>query len=506
MIPYSLAQEYCAGEHLLMSGTPTVYQHNSGTQLRGVTFGYSSPLQDTYYDSTHTTQNGSQQYGGQTFWQYLNFYEDLQTGVGGRVSWARAYNNTHGTPTVKSGGVVTDDRYDALYCTTHQSDLDPTLRCTGVYAHPDDHAWSEQVVTQLTALGSDSSAGTLHAATTTYGYYRLAYTGVWNGTTTWCEPDQYNQEQDCVGDNWLPSGDSDWQDYFHAEYHGFAQVWSTGPAGDLTVQYYDSTEGWYTPWSDPKNFEGGSLYQEEVYRGNSYSSSNLLRTIVTSYADNSNACRSTTPTYPACEVVVLSVKTVDYPSAPTPSSVQDSYSYDDYAVEYGLAAGYHNLTEEDISGSNLSTPYSRKWTYTPNDQTTSSPAWTYYTVDTVTHSELDASGHTWLCQNTTYDENAPAGTKLPAEGLPTTTTSYSTCANQSQSAIPTYAGYDLFGNHLVSVDGVGATNSALYTSSGCTPTSSPNISSLSWSQSHYTTCTSYDSYQAQPQSATNALG
>ena len=90
--PYSLAQEYCAGEHLLMAVTPKVFQNNTANTLKGVTFGYSSPLHNTYYDSLHKTSNGSQQYSGQTYWQYLNFYEDLNSGVGGRISYATAYN------------------------------------------------------------------------------------------------------------------------------------------------------------------------------------------------------------------------------------------------------------------------------------------------------------------------------------------------------------------------------------------------------------------------------
>jgi hypothetical protein len=76
-----------------------------------------------------------------------------------------------------------------------QDDPDLTLRCTGNYAHPDDHAWSEQVVTQIQAWSQDSSSSALQRATTTFGYYRLAQTGTYSGSGAWCYPDQYQQEQ-----------------------------------------------------------------------------------------------------------------------------------------------------------------------------------------------------------------------------------------------------------------------------------------------------------------------
>ena len=44
--------------------------------------------------------------------------------------------------------------------------------------------------------------------------------------------------------------------------------------------------------------------------------------------------------------------------------------------------------------------------------------WTYYTVDTVSHSEIDDdSSHIWQCQDSTYDEGAPSGTLTPSAGL-----------------------------------------------------------------------------------------
>ncbi len=515
--PYTLIEEYCAGEHLLMSVTPTVYQNNAANTLKGVTFGYTSPLQNTYYDSTVKTQNGSQQFTAQNYWQYLNFYEDLETGSGGKISWARAYNNTDGTPTRKDNqGNVTDDRYDALYCTNYPGDCSQSSY-SGHYAHPDDHAWSEQVVTSITLLGTDSSASALSQATITYSYYRLAKTGQWNGKSTYCYPDQNNQEQDCVGDNWLPSGDGDFRDYYHAEYEGFAQVWTTSPAGDLSVGYYYTSEGWYTPWSDYQNYEGGTLYQQEQYSGNSYNAANLLARTTETYANNSNACRSTSGTFPACEVVLLSTQTSDYEltNNSSPPSLTTSYTYDDYTTSGGLKGSgvYHNLTQQTISGTNLLPaslyPLTEQWSYTPNDQTTSgSPSWTYYTVNKPTHSELDdASGHSWQCTDITYDENS--GNSLPAAGWPTTVKLYTSANCTSPRGSPkvtTYTGYDNLGNVVASVDGLGAANSSLYSGKGCTLSTAPAIFTTAWGLPRYTSCRVYDSYEAQPTKLTNAFG
>jgi len=47
---------------------------------------------------------------------------------------------------------------------------------------------------------------------------------------------------------------------------------------------------------------------------------------------------------------------------------------------------------------------------------------------------------------------------------------YSNCANQAATIIKNYTGYDVNGNLLASVDGVGAANPSLYSSGGCTLT------------------------------------
>lgn len=148
-------------------------------------------------------------------------------------------------------------------------------------------------------------------------------------------------------------------------------MWTISPANDLTVDYYYSTEGWNTPMSDYQNFLGSMLWREEVYRGTSYTPTALLTRTNTDYATLSNACRSTTVTYPASEQVVLDTLSTDFEgsnssSAPT---VQHPYTYDDYAVQYGLpGGGYHNVLSDSMTSSNGQAPY-KLWTYSPNDRT-----------------------------------------------------------------------------------------------------------------------------------------
>ena len=82
--PTSNLVGYCAGDHVLLSVTPTVYQNGTANQLKGVVFGYTDPgdpnTHDTYYDSSQTV-NG-QPYQVTTMWKYLNSYRDTNTGVG----------------------------------------------------------------------------------------------------------------------------------------------------------------------------------------------------------------------------------------------------------------------------------------------------------------------------------------------------------------------------------------------------------------------------------------
>ena len=179
--------------------------------------------------------------------------------------------------------------------------------------------------------------------------------------------------------------------------------------------------------SDYQNFLGSMLWREEVYRGTSYTPTALLTRTNTDYATLSNACRSTTVTYPASEQVVLDTLSTDFEgsnssSAPT---VQHPYTYDDYAVQYGLpGGGYHNVLSDSMTSSNGQAPY-KLWTYSPNDQTVGT--WISSTVNTVSHSEIDdSSSHIWQCQDITYDEGAPSGAKTPSEGLATTIKTYTT--------------------------------------------------------------------------------
>src|SRR5260370_14592625 len=244
------------------------------------------------------------------------------------------------------------------------------------------------------------------------------------------------------------------------------------------------------------------LFQEDVYSGNS-TSGPLLRETKNQYTGNPNTCDgSQSGIYPVCLVMVLNSTTTFLEGTGSSSApwVKTANSYDDY--NNGLQAGYHNLIQQDITSSNAP-KLTKKWTYTTNDQTVSGTV--YYTVNKVTHSEIDDSGgHIWACQDTTYDEGVHSGVPTPDAGWPTTVKAYSTCGNSS-TAITTYSGYDAFGNLVESVDGVGAANSSLYTSSGCTLATAPVYKSSGWSRTHYTSCSVYDSYHAQPTSSTNAL-
>src|SRR6266571_4191401 len=493
---YTQLQEYCAGLHLLSSLVPTIYQNGTGHDLKALTLSYTLEP-NNYNDSQHTIQNGTQQYTQQTYWKYLTSYLDNNTGVGGTITYQTAHSNTHGTPNATDG----DDRYDPLYCSLHTD-------CTGNYAPPDDHAWSVQVVTSITTSGKDSSASTLALAKTTYNY-RLAKTGTYSGNPPYyCYP--AGTDQDCVGDNWFPNGDGDWQDYYHSEFRGFNAVYITSPASDLTADYFFSTKGWGTPQSDGGNYNAGHLYQEDIYSGNAVVDTNLLRRTTSTHTSNPNTCNGTyNSVYPPCEVMVLSSRATLYERTGSSNSnapwVQTDNTYDDYSSTSGLIAGYHNLTQQVISSSNAPT-LTRKWTYTTNDQTVS--GWVYYNVHHVTSGEVDdSSGHVWLCQDTTFDEGVATGVPTPDAGWPTTLKTYSNCTNKSGTIIKNYLGYDLYGNLVATVDGVATSNSSLYGSNGCTLATAPAYftSSSNWSAGRYTACSTYDTYQAQVASVKNAL-
>src|SRR6266849_737143 len=92
--PYTEADEYCSGKHLLTSITPSVYQNSVQHTIKPVNMSYTR-LDDHYYDSEHTTQDGGDQYGVATTWHYLTDYQDTNTGVGEHVTYLEAYANTH---------------------------------------------------------------------------------------------------------------------------------------------------------------------------------------------------------------------------------------------------------------------------------------------------------------------------------------------------------------------------------------------------------------------------
>ncbi len=512
---YTQIQQAAAGEHLLTSVVPTVYQNGVAHVKKGLVLAYTVPEEDRYQDTSQKIQNGTQNVQGQTFWQYLNRYQDLDTGVGATVSYLEAAGNTHGTPDTTDGnGNVIDDRLDPTYCAVHG--------CSGSYNAAEDHAWSLQVVTQIQALGTDSS-DSIPLPTTTY-HYSLATVG----TDPSCNPITGSgvppQEAQCVRDTWIPGydgtqtshPDGDWQDYYHGEFRGFNIVYITNPEGDLTADYYYSTEAWYTPESDGPNYNAGALYQEDSYWGNQVTDSLIQRRVQNWYpgvpgpGSGINSCNGLlNPTYNPCEVMVMRTKTTYTEGAGTNNAnapwVQDDYTYDDLGSG-GLIFNtpvYHNLLQDVTSSSDAPT-LTKKWSYQVNDQTAGGI--TYYHVDAVSHSEIDDdSGHVWQCQDITYDQGVASGVPAPAAGWVTTETAHSDCSHQSTTALNSYFGHDIYGNTVASVDPFGAANSSLYSSSGCTLAAAPAYLPGTWTTGHFTACSTFDSYGARPTSSSNVL-
>lgn len=522
--------EYIAGEHLLTSITPLIYQQGTAHSLPSIQFSYSpsyntvGSLQNTFYDPSHYPF-GATSGAISTIWQYLTSYIDTNSGIGENIQYGTAYNNTNGTPNRTDGnGKIIDDRHDPLYCFNYLTDCPSS----GNYSHPDQLAWTMQIVTQIQASGKDSNALTSFA-TTRYSY-TLAITGEYtSGTNCYPYPSPSNYQpgqNDCVGDNWMPSGDTDWGDYYHAEFRGFASVAITNPSGDLKVGNYASTEGWFTPDTDFANYGAGSLLSEYVYQGGQAISTALLHDTTNYYAggllinhtppvDGATACVSASATdavYTPCEVMVLNILTAEVNRASgTQPTVENDFTYDDYNVMGWVSGGYHQLQQEVTTSSNAPT-FTRKWTYYTNVSVGGS--WTYYNVNSVKHSEVDDNGaptHIWQCQNITYDEGAPTGTPTPAAGWPTAVQTYSNsnCASAgpANTIATNYTGYDAFGNPVATVDGVAQTNSSDYSSNGCA-LSRPYIftSASNWAMNlNYTTCTFYGSHNAQPTQITYAL-
>ncbi len=513
---FTQIQQAAAGEHLLTSIVPTVYQNGVAHVKKGLILAYTGPQEDRYQDTSQKIQNGTQTIQVGTFWQYLDRYQDLDTGVGATVSYLEAAGNTHGTPDTTDGnGNVIDDRLDPTYCAVHG--------CSGSYNPAEDHSWSLQVVTQMQALGTDST-DSIPLPTTTY-HYSLATVG----TDPSCNPITGSgvppQEAQCVRDTWIPGydgtqtrhPDGDWQDYYHGEFRGFNIVYTTNPEGDLTADYYYSTEAWYTPESDGPNYNAGALYQEDSYWGNQITDSLIQRRVQNWYpgvpgpGSTINSCNGQlNPTYNPCEIMVMRTKTTYTEGAGTDNAnapwVQHDYTYDDLGSG-GLIFNtpvYHNLLQ-DVTSSSDGPTLTQKWTYQINDQTAGGI--TYYHVDEVNHSELDDdSGHVWQCQDITYDQGVASGVPTPAAGWITTATAHSDCTQPSTTALNTYFGHDIYGNTVASVDPFGTANSSLYGSSGCTLSTAPAYLPSAWTAGRFTSCSTFDSDGARPTGASNVLG
>jgi len=492
----------CAGDHLLRTVTPTVYLKGVGTARHSLSLVYNTATSaDDYFDTSKTLPSDPSQYFHEsTYWNYLTSYEDTATGEGASsITYALAYNNTHGTPATSN---PPDNRLDPLYCDTHSD-------CTGNFAYPDDRAWAVQVVTQITATGSDSSATA--SAQTRYAYSLRVTESA--SCTPYPPPPAPNPDKRCVGDEWMPAGSTDVLSYYQSEYHGFSDVYITSPAGDLTDQTYYSNDDWGSLADSFNNYLSGALWKEAVYQGNS-TSGPLLLDILNTYAgtisgENDSCNGNYSGLYTPCAVLMLiSLTTFDEGGANAhPPTIEEDNTFDDYANVQGasLGAGYNNLITQVIKSSNAPT-LTKKWTYTPNDRNVG--GWIYHDVNKVTKSEVDDSnGTVWSCQTTAYDEgvaNVPQQPPTPAQGLPTTVTTASDCSHQSQSAITSNAGYDSNGNTVASVDGLGTANASFYGSSGlpnengCTLSSNPAVFPTSWGKTNYTTCATYDSLTSQP--------
>jgi RHS repeat-associated protein len=496
--PLTGTNAYCAGNHLLTSITPTVYQNGTGQALPGMSFGYSTggDRLNKYEDTSQSVPQGGD-YKVQTNWRYLTSYHDHSNGVGATIVYHTAYNNSNGTPYTDDH----DNRYDTFFCVWHstectQSPFSPTYN----------KMWTQQVVYQIISTGKDSSASGLSTATTTYHYLLTKTTGS-------CAADTASPvDTDCVGFGWIPSTSDGWQDFYHGEFRGFGEVDIQSPAGDLTVQKFYATKGWDSSQSDSANYLAGQLYQEDVYQGGNADASKLLKRTVNSYAGTNSTATSCASGYVSgyykpCEAVLLTSKTTMYEQTGSSNSnapwAQHDYTYDDYNSSGWISGKYHNPTKEVISASNAPT-VTKNMTYATTNTTVSGHV--YYTIHNLAHSELvDASNHTWQCADTTYDEGVASGVPQPAAGWPTTQTTYSKCGDNT-TAIKTYTGYDGNGNTVASVGGVQASNSSIYGGVGCTLATAPAFfPASSWSGTHYTNCTAYNA-NGLPTDTWNAFG
>lgn len=501
--PITHDTEGAAGHHFLTSITPTTFQDGTARKRKGINLKY-TVLRDTYYDSWNPP-NQSYSFQINTKWPYLTSYIDQDTGSGGNATYMSAENNTHGTPYVVNADGSVDDRHNPFYCTVHANDSSDATQCKGNYDHPDERAWSNQVVTQTQIVGTDSSASALTPATTTYTYQLGVVDS--SHTSTGCNPISVSSppgQADCVADTWVPkelggSTDLAWKDYFHGDFVGFNVVYTTSPAKNLKADYYYTTEGWGTYASDAANYNSGQLYQSDIYQGSQMLDSALLtRSTNTLTGEGGNATSCNTgqeKLYSPCLEATISSRTTDYEGTGTSNAnapwVQTDSTYDDYSPTGGLNTSstvYHELLTQTTSSSNAPTQ-TKKMSYQVNDQTKDSV--TYYHM-APTHIELDdSSGHVWQCQDTVYDE----GSSLPAPsgGFATSTTSYSNCADQAHTAMKSYTAYDAYGNVVATVDAFGTATSAAYQSNGCQLANAPVDLSTAWAAGRYTSCSTYDS-------------
>lgn len=389
----------CAGDHLLTAIETDAYQDGTAYKTDEVDFSYQTAT-NTYYDPQ--PQGQTSPYAVQTTWKYLTEERDRFTNGGAQIGYGTADNNTNGTPTVTLADGTTDDARNPLYCWQHRNDTNASTRCEGSYAHPDERAWSTQVVTAQQDLGTSSSS--LSRNTTTFAY-KLAETA-----TSGCNGA-------CYSDVWTPAGNQEWANYYRGEYRGFNAVVARSSDWNTTVSLYESTLGPGSAQSDGRNFNAGQLYEQDVYWGTAFDATRLLRSTTVDYPGipgtifaSINACDSVQDaTYTPCLVVPLRSSNALYElQTGTAPSTQIAYTYDDLSQTSNYnPTGYHNLLKTVTSSSNAPT-ITQQWTYQINDSSQNGEV--YYTVDAVASSQIiDANNHVWQCQNFTYDEGGTIG-------------------------------------------------------------------------------------------------
>ncbi len=484
----------CSGEHLLGSVQEIPYQGGGAAPSRQpVTFIYSKQLKSEYHDSTIDGFDG-RPYDAQTYWQYLTSYWDQQTGAQMSAAYTTGWGNTNGVPS----GSVTDPT------TCAQLGITPCFPTNNPSTWPDDRQWPRQLVTSITDIGDGSTV-------TNFAY-------------------QLNQPcgGGCTRDTWIPAGDFNFVDYYDEVFTGFAQVTVTHPDNSTSVTKYDAGDGWSTNDSDMPNINMGQPVTEDAYQ--SGTSGTPLQEAQHTYANSGghSICPATSGSNPLTQgpyemCLQFEQSRTTYTgggqgSSPAVPSVTQTWAYN--TSGNGDDHFYLQLTSETETANDLladsltaggasygtTVPlFTTAYTYVINDGA-SAP---YFLVTTAAQTALTdnaPSGSTlWACQRQLYD-GQPYVTGQSSglvDGLVTETDTYAdgNCAD-SAAKVPSGAGYDQYGQPLVSTTPDGATGVAgdgtrgVASHVGCTPSTTPLVAAPATGP--YSTCTTYNSTSTSP--------